>query len=290
MVIHLNDPFFRQAVEAIDSGNLRLLEQTIEAHPSLVAEPLEHLSGDYFNEPYLLWFVADNPIRNGKLPANIVEITAALVRAVQTHAPQTAARQLDYALGLVATGRTPKESGSQIALMDLLIDAGATPGSGLGALAHGNMAAAEHLVQRGSPLTLAVATGLGRLSDVQRLLPAATAGLSTPSAGEKLIALTVAAYYGNGPLLRYLLEAGVDPNGYPEKGSGFHEHATPLHQAVASGSLECVKLLVEAGARTDAVDHMYSGTPLEWADYLQREGDQREGQQERYRVIEEYLK
>jgi len=88
---------------------------------------------------------------------------------------------------------------------------------------------------------------------------------------EKLVALTVAAFYGNVKMLSFLLGTGVNPNGYPTNNSGFHQHATPLHQAVSSGSLECVELLVGAGASLDARDKVYDGTPMDWAEYLQRE-------------------
>ena len=47
--------------------------------------------------------------------------------------------------------------------MDLLIDAGATASSGLGAMAHGNIIeAARHLLERGGELTLTTAICLDR--------------------------------------------------------------------------------------------------------------------------------
>jgi peptide-methionine (S)-S-oxide reductase len=278
---YVNNPLFGQAVEALDTGNLPLLKKLIKKHPSLITERLDSPTGDYFDNPYLVWFVADNPIRNGKLPDNIVEITTMLAAAVKQYAPDTAAQQLDYALGLVATGRIPRESGHQLEMMDVLIDAGAKPGSGKGALAHGNAEAAKHLIERGGKLTLSTAVGLERMYDVNRLLPLATLA-------ERITALATAAFCGNVTMLTHLLKAGVDPNGYPEKEGGFHSHATPLHQAVASGSLTCVKLLLEAGAKTDARDTIYHGTPLGWAKYMQTETDD-EGMRKKYQVIEEYL-
>jgi hypothetical protein len=68
-------------------------------------------------------------------------------------------------------------------------------------------------------------------------------------------------------MVKFLLEKVVEPNGYPGPDSGFHSHATPLHQAVWSGSLETVQLLVEAGADLNATDKVYGGTPLGWAEY-----------------------
>ncbi|MBS1503210.1 MAG: ankyrin repeat domain-containing protein [Bacteroidetes bacterium] len=277
----IKDPLFRHAVEAIDTGDLALLKGLVTQHSLLITESVDSPTGDYFDNPYLLWFVADNPIRNGQLPENIVEITTMLTEAVKQHAPETAQMQLDYALGLVVTGSTPRESGRQLEMMDALINAGAKPGGGESALANGNTGAAEYLISRGGKLSLGVAVGLEQMDDVQRLLPLA-------DAAEKLTALTVAAFYGKPGLVTRLLEAGAEPNGYPEKSGGFHSHATPLHQAVSSGSAKCVKLLVEAGGDTNAKDIIYNGTPLEWAEHLQREAADNAMKNE-YGAITKYL-
>ncbi|HVS92129.1 MAG TPA: ankyrin repeat domain-containing protein [Mucilaginibacter sp.] len=271
----------RQAVEAIHTGDLALLKDLITQHSSLITERLDSPTGDYFDNPYLLWFVADNPIRNGKLPQNIVEVTTMLAEAVKQHAPETAQMQLDYALGLVATGSTPRESARQLEMMDALINAGAKPGGGESALANNNTGAAKYLISRGGKLSLAVAVGLEQMDDVQRLLR-----FATPA--EKLTALTVAAFYGKPGMVALLLEAGADPNSYPEKSSGFHSHATPLHQAVSSGSAKCVKLLVEACGDTNAKDTIYNGTPLEWAEHLQREAAD-DAMRNKYGEIAKYL-
>ena len=278
----ITDPHFRQAIEAIDSGNINELENLIAEHPRLIKERL-HTNGDgYFKKPYLLWFVADNPIRTGKLADNIVEVTRLLIQSVKKLAPETFLNQINYTLGLVATGRTPRECGVQIALIDLLIDGGAIPGNGLGALANGNLEAARHLLNRGGKPTLAAAVCLEPPDEMSSLG-------ATASAAEKLTALAAAAFYGKADSIKLLLQMGANPDGYPESNSGFHSHATPLHQAVSSGSLDAVKLLVEAGANTGATDKIYSGTPLDWADYLQREAGGDEAARENFALIETYL-
>ena len=64
--------------------------------------------------------------------------------------------------------------------------------------------------------------------------------------------------------MRHLLGAGgVDVNA--REARTFYSHATPLHHAVSGGSLPTVDLLVAAGARLDARDTAYDGTPLDWA-------------------------
>ncbi|MDP9078297.1 MAG: ankyrin repeat domain-containing protein [Bacteroidota bacterium] len=278
----ITDLQFLQAVEAIDFGDIDELKTIITKYPRLVKERLQTTEPGYFKDPYLLWFVADNPIRIEKLAPNIVEITSLLVQAVKHEAPDTYLKQITYTLGLVVTGRIPRECGVQIAMIDLLIDAGATPKGAMGALANGNFDAARHLLGRGDKLTLPVAVGLELPEEIQSL------GI-TASSEEKLIALTVAAFYGKADLVELLLKMGADPNGYPESTSSFHSHATPLHQAVCSGSLDAVKLLVEAGAKLDAEDKIYNGTPLGWARHMQTDDSYDETGKNKFAVIESYL-
>jgi peptide-methionine (S)-S-oxide reductase len=280
--IDIEDTEFRLAVEAIGTGDIATLEAIIARHPAVLQTRLPNPAEGYFKNPYLLWFVADNPIRLGKLPNNIVDMTDMLLTAVKRESPDSAAQQLDYTLELVATGRIPRECGVQIELIDLLIDAGAAPSSPLGALPQGNVEAANLLIERGAQYTLATAVGLNRMEDVAALAKDATDD-------EKRLALTVAAFYGNSSMVSFLLGIGANPNGFPVNNEGFHQHATPLHQAVSSASLDCVKLLAEAGGSLDARDKIFGGTPAEWAEYLQREGEYDEPGKQRLAIIYGYL-
>ena len=275
------DVAFRNAVEAIDTGNIVALSKLVTENPGVLSKKLIASDEGYFKDPYLLYFVADNPIRNEKLPANIVAVTKFLINELKAKNVTSLQKQLDYTLGLISTGRIPRECGVQIELMDLLIDEGAAPGGGLDALAHGNVDAARHLIKRVGELVLATAVGLGMMEDIKRLLPIATEA-------EKLSALTVAAFYGKPEMISRLLSSGANPNGYPE--GGFHSHATPLHQAVSSGSLEAVKLLVQAGADLIGADRAYNGTSLGWAMYMQTEEGENQEKKNNYAAIEAYLK
>ena len=277
----IKDPIFREAVEAIDAGDLSSLQNLLEKHPQLISKRLNAPDEGYFKHPYLLWFVADNPIRHEKLPANIVAVTRMLIDAARKNAAESFQQQIEYTLGLVATGRIPRESGVQNEWIDLLIDNGATPGNGIGALAHGNISAAEHLIKRGGELTLATAVGLDREDDVHRLAKRA-------AKTDIDVALMMAAFYGKSKMISFLIQSGADVNVYLDRSSGFHSHATALHQAVFSASLESVKMLVDAGADLNAKDLIYEGTPSDWAIYMQKE-EPDEVKKKKYAAIEDYL-
>ncbi|TVY08936.1 hypothetical protein FPZ49_15720 [Paenibacillus cremeus] len=257
------EPRFRSAVAAIDEGNVGELERLLAKHPSLLQERAAGYGEGYFREPYLLWFIAENPIRNEKLPGNIAEVAQALIRAAERERVDSLSEQLDYALGLVCSGRVPRECGLQLKLIDVLVSAKADPaGAVLPALAHRELAAVERLLERGAPLTLPVAVCTGRLAAAKQL--GATAG-----AAERQLALTAAALYGKARALALVLGlGGVELNAYSP--AGFHAHATALHHAVDSGSLDAVRVLVEAAADLSIKDRLFQGTPVGWANYLER--------------------
>lgn len=277
----IKDPLFREAVEAIDAGDISLLMRLLNENPQLINKRLDTPIDGYFANPYLMWFVAENPIRHEKLPANIIDVTRVLIEAAKKNAPESFREQINYTLGLVATGRIPRESGVQNEWIDLLIDNGAMPENGIGALAHGNVGAAKHLIERGGTLTLATAVGLNLEDAVHHLLKDTTRS-------DIEIALMMAAFYGRSKMISLLLNHGVNVNVYLGRSGGFHSHATALHQAVFSGSLESVKLLVDAGANLNAIDKIYEGTPLEWAQYMQKE-ETDASKKEQYKEIETFL-
>ena len=110
-------------------------------------------------------------------------------------------------------------------------------------------------------LTLAAALCLERVEDATRLAQDA-------SAEDRQLALEAAAINGRVRALSVLLNLGVDVNAYNTR---VQYHATPLHNAASSGSLEAVKMLVEAGAKVGTKDAAYQATPLIWAEYFLRE-------------------
>ena len=266
------DGQFRSAVAALDAGDLAELDRLLTAHPRLLHDRLDapgpwlrEQVGDaldgFFRQPYLLWFVAEDPVRKGRLPANIAELARLIVGHAERARVSTLQEQIDYALRLVAWSWIARECDVQLGLLDVLVDAGAAvDGRPEDALTNGNLAAAAHLVDRGAALTLATALCLERWDEVGPLTGAATVE-------EKQFALVLVAVRGRERAIAWLLDHGVDPD---TTCPHLYSHATALHHAVSSGSLEAVRLLVEAGADVSAKDTAWQGTPLDWAEYGNR--------------------
>jgi peptide-methionine (S)-S-oxide reductase len=245
------DPDFRRAVALIDAGDAEGLAAHLAAHPGLAARRVAFEGEDYFTNPTLLCFVAENPVRNGTLPPNVAEVARVILDAGRAAVGET--------LALVASGRVARECGVQRALIALLCRYGADPdGAMVPALTHGEWDAVEALLEAGAGWTVPVAASLGDAERVPALL--ADAG-----AGDRHLAFALAAQHGRAAIVEMLLDAGEDPNRYNPKGA--HSHSTPLHQAVWGGHLDVVRLLVERGARRDLKDTLWQGTPLDWAEY-----------------------
>lgn len=258
----ISDPLFREAVAAIDTGNVILLESLLAENPWLVKDRLLTEEEGYFKDPYLFWFIAGNPVRQPKLAANIIQVASTIIAALKREKVENIPDQLGYTLALVCSGRVPRESGVQLDLIDLLVAEGVQPEGGYGpAVAHRETAALEHLLKKGGQLTLIVAIATGRIAEAKAFIP-------STSAEERQTALAVAAFYGNAEILAALIKTGVDISAFcPD---GFHSHSTPLHQAIAADNLPAVKVLVEAGADLHIRDRAFLGTPIGWAIHLEQ--------------------
>ena len=249
----IEDDVLRRAVGLIDAGDAAGLRVWLGHHPKLVHQHIVFEGTNYFHNPTLLEFIAENPVRHGALPKNIVEIANVILDAGADRDKS----EMNETLALVATGSVPRECGMQIPLIDVLCDRGADPDSAIAVAAVlGEIEAVRHLVKRGARVTLPIAVALGRIEDFRRLLPAS-------GDDERHLALTIAADYGEIEVVRMLLDAGEDPNRYNPIGG--HSHTTPLHQAAFRGNLDMARLLVERGARLDMKDILWHGTPADWA-------------------------
>jgi len=247
----IEDATFRRAVDLLDAGNVAGLRAYLVQHANLVHQRVVFEGGNYFHNPTLLEFIAENPVRHGTLTKDIVDVAKVILDA----GPNQAA--LNETLMLVATGSVPRECRVQLPLVDLLCDYGADRNSAIRAAAlHGEFEAVNALIARGVRVDLPVAAVLGRIDDARRLLPGA-------SRQDRHLALTLAADFGHAEIVRLLLDAGEDPNRYNPVGG--HSHTTPLHQAAGAGHAEVVRLLVERGARLDLKDLLWQATPADWA-------------------------
>jgi hypothetical protein len=247
----IEDATFCRAVGLIDAGNAAELRTLLKQHPRLVHQRLLFEGGNYFRSPTLLEFVAENPVRHGKLPSNIVEVARVILEAE----PDLATR--NEALMLVATGSVVRECNVQIPLIDLLCKYGAEPdGAARAAAVLDEHESVRALLRHGAKVDLPIAAALGLVSDFDRLLIA-----SSPE--DRHLALAVAAQFNRADIVRKLLDFGEDPNRYNPLGG--HSHGTPLHHAAAGGYPAVVQLLVEHGARLDLKDVLWHATPAEWA-------------------------
>lgn len=293
------DRQFREAVALIDAGDVAGLRAYLREHPALAAQRLiapgvwlRELAGDaldgFFRAPFLLWFVAEDPVRNGRLPADIASVAGCIIEAARDAPVDTVREQVDYALRLVCWSWIARDCGVQIALMTVLLDAGADPDGSMlnggrygtnteAALYNGNFEAARHLLGRGAALTLSAALCLDRWDDVARLLPMA-------GADERVDAFVLAAMNGRAEALRRMLARGVGPNAVSGRNQS---HGTALHHAVWSGELAAVRVLVDAGADRGTRDTLHGGTPLDWAEYAVGTRPHHAG---RYRAIADFLR
>jgi peptide-methionine (S)-S-oxide reductase len=263
------DGLFRQAVAAIDAGGVPALERLLEAHPELVRErltaPGEWLRSQiggaldgFFRDPYLLWFVTEDAVRTGQLSANVGAVARIIIDTARRTGVSDLQHQLDSTFHFAVCSPIGRDNGRQLELLDVLIDEGASmEGGPVQAFICRNEAAARHLVARGARLTLPAALCLGLWDDVTALAARATAE-------DRQVALGLAALNGKAEALSKLLPLGVDLDAFT---SGFYSHATPLHHAVWSGSLDAVRVLVEAGAKLTTRDKAEDATPRGWAEY-----------------------
>jgi ankyrin repeat protein len=253
----IRDPSFRAAVGAIRRGDAAKLARLLESEPRLLRERIlgpecyrEASRPQYFRDPKLFWFIANNPTLAKRMPDNMVEIARLMI----SHGVDRS--DLDYALELVMTSAPARAQGLQIPLVELLLKAGAMPTERAidMTLGHRELAPILALLKAGHSMTAPIAASLGRTDALAALLRVASAEEIQRSFG-------MAAINQQTEAARLALDAGADPNAFMP----VHTHTLALHQAVLDENMGLMEVLIRHGARTDIADTLWNATPLDWA-------------------------
>lgn len=283
---------FEDAVEAVITGDVATLERLLREHPELIRARSSRQHG-----ATLLHYVAANGVESyrQKTPKNAVAVTRVLLAAgaevdadlaygtgrLRKRYPERAG---STTLGLVATSVHPAVAGVQIALLETLLEAGASVDGPWGksvvraALANGRGEAAEFLAGRGAHLDLEAAAGVGRLDVVERFFKA-DGSLTNATRDQLMAGFAWACEYGRTSVVDFLLQHGVTVDA-----SLKHNGQTGLHWAAYGAHVETAQLLLARHAPVDVRDRTFGGTALEWALYGWVEGPP-EAEHDRYHEV-----
>ena len=204
----------------------------------------------YFLDPKLVWFVANNPTLVERMPPNMPDLAQLMIER------GAKAADLDYTLELVMTGSAAREACLQRPLMSVLLDAGATASTRAVEMtaAHRELDALEVLVERGRRICVRLAAAFGDLDALR-------ASLRDANLADVQSAFGLAAINERIGAVRLTIEAGADVNAFLP----IHVHGTALHQAAGGTNTELIALLLDFGARRETRDRLWDATPLEWA-------------------------
>jgi hypothetical protein len=269
-VKHADRPLaqFEAAVDAIVTGDIGTLRRLLRENPDLI-----RARSTRKHHSTLLHYVGANGVEGfrQKTPKNAVEVTKLLLDAGAEVDAVADMYRGTTTLGLVATSAHPAQAGVQPALIDLLLDHGAsldravaadyTHGSIVNAcLANGRGEGAEYLANRGAPLDLEGAGGVGRLDVVKSFFNENGSLKAGATQAQMKSGFKWACGYGHFDVVEFLLKRGVDV-------AETHRGETGLHWAAYVGRADIVNALLERNASLDVKDESYGGTPLGWAVY-----------------------
>jgi ankyrin repeat protein len=262
---------FEAAVEAIITGDMATLQSLLRDNPTLV-----RARSTRAHHATLLHYVGANGVEGyrQKTPKNAVKVAEVLLKA-----GALVDADLDYGsmrrryperigsatLGMVATSCHPAVAGVQIALLEILLDYGASvdglPGGWnplIAALHNGRGKAAEFLARRGARLDLEGAAGVGRLDVVKGFFKKDGSLKANATKAQMESGFMWACEYGRTSVVAFLLQKNMDIDVQPHGETG-------LHWAAYGGHLAIVKLLLKRKTPVDIKDKRFGGTPLGWA-------------------------
>jgi ankyrin repeat protein len=264
---------FESAVEAVITGDLTALQTLLRENPELIRARSSREHG-----ATLLHYVSANGVEDfrQKTPKNAVDVARLLINAgaeVDADLAYGASPRLrelyperfgSTTLGLVATSIHPAEAGVQIALMQTLLDAGASldgirEGWGFvnSCLANGRPEASQFLAGRGALLDLEGAAGVGRLDIVRSFFNDDGSLKSTATKPQLESGFMWACEYGHTNVVEFILDKGFDP--------GTLAHGmTGLHWAMVGGHLDTIRLLLDRNAPLE-IENCYGGAVLSCA-------------------------
>jgi ankyrin repeat protein len=251
---------FETAADAVIAGDLVTLERLLSEDPGLV-----RARSSRAHRATLLHYLAANAVEDyrQKTPKNAAAVAEILLQAGANVDATIEAYGTEWtALGLIATSLHPLEAGVQIALTEILLDAGASV-NGVSeewtplvmALRNGRGAAAELLARRGARLDLEGAAGVGRLDVVKRFFKDDGSLKPVATKTQMEAGFLWACEYGRNNVVDFLVKHGVDLWAHDVNGQ------TGLHWAVIGGRLDTIPLLLERGASLEATN-FYGGTVL----------------------------
>ena len=253
---------FEEAADAIVEGDAKALTRLLQANPELI-----HARSQRQHGATLLHYVAANGVEEHrqKTPKNIVEIAEILLKAgAEVDAEANLYGGGATTLGLAATSVHPERAGVQEALLGKLLEHGASlgkkgAGNGhslvTGCLANGREKAAKYLAERGAPLDLESAAGVGRLDVVKSYLGADGTLKSNATRMDMQRGFLWACEYGKNEVVEYLLDRGASLT--DQAGTG----ETGLHWAAVGGQVATIRLLLSRGAALED-RNAYGGTAL----------------------------